>query len=180
MTLDPRCIQWIRDIEALSVRGNADDYLMRCAEIVGGTGQSYSRMIRHVLNTHNEVVEIVRLFWGEDTVPQLHNLSEPELRRAVNGHLPDDSPLWPVDEMVNLHPELYAQVYSELFNRSSESQERFNLFLGAYVGWALTPMVSSYLTNGMLVDMGRERSLHDYSFFKCMEALEMVMPVVKW
>ncbi|KAK8763361.1 hypothetical protein V5799_034030 [Amblyomma americanum] len=180
MTLDPRCIQWIRDIEALSVRGNADDYLRRSAEIVGGTGQSYSTMIRHVLNTHNEVVEIVRRFWGEDTVPQLHNLSEPELRRAVNGHLPDDSQLWPVDEMVNLHPELYAQVDSELLNRSSESQERFKLFLGAYVVWALTPMVSSYLTNSMLVDMGRERSLHDYNFFKCMEALEMLMPMVKW
>ncbi|KAH7954492.1 hypothetical protein HPB49_019159 [Dermacentor silvarum] len=179
MTLDPRFSQWIRDIEALAADGKADDYLRRCAEIVGRTGQSYSLMIQQVMQTHSEVVELVRRFWGSGAVPQYYNLSDPDLRRAVNGYLPDDSQLWPVDEIVNLQPEFFEKFDATHLSQNGY-QERFKLFLGAYVVWVLSPIVSRYLTTSMLVDMKHENSADDYRFFKCLEALETLMPLVKW
>ncbi|KAL1447760.1 hypothetical protein MTO96_028335 [Rhipicephalus appendiculatus] len=179
MTLEPRFDQWIRDIEALAADGKEDDYLRRCAEIVGRTGQSYSLMIQQVLQTHAEIVELVLRFWGKGSVPQYHSLSDPDLRRAVNGYLPDDSQLWPVDEIVNLQPEFFARLDATHL-RKTGYQERFKLFLGAYVVWALSPTVSVYLTNSMLADMNRQRSADDYRFSKCVEALEALMPLVKW
>ncbi|XP_077492124.1 uncharacterized protein LOC144103223 isoform X2 [Amblyomma americanum] len=179
MSLDPRSIQWIRDIEALYARGKVVDYLRRCAEIVGRTGQSYSTMIREVLATHGDIVDLVRAVGGNDDLPQFNNLSDPDLRRAINGHLPDDSQLWPTDDIVNLHPVLFAQLDTAYFNRSGY-QEPFQLFLGAYVVWALSPMVSTYLTNSLLEDMGHEGRREYHRFVKCVEALEWVMPLVKW
>ncbi|XP_077492248.1 neprilysin-11-like [Amblyomma americanum] len=179
MSLDPRSIQWIRDIETLYARGKVVDYLRRCAEIVGRTGQSYSTMIREVLTTHNDIVDMVRAFGASDDLPHFNNLSDPDLRRAINGHLPDDSQLWHTDDIVNLHPVLFAQLDSAYFNRSGY-QEPFQLFLGAYVVWALSPMVSTYLTNSLLEDMGYKRRQEYHRFVKCVEALEWVMPLVKW
>ncbi|XP_075545646.1 neprilysin-11-like isoform X2 [Dermacentor variabilis] len=179
MTLDPRFSQWIRDIEALDADGKANDYLRRCAEIVGRTGQSYSVMIQQVLQTHSELVELVHRFWGLGATPQYYNLTDPDLRRAVNGYLPDDSQLWPVDEIVNLQPEFFARFDATHLSQDGY-QERFKLFLGAYVVWVLSPIVSRYLTTSMLADMGHEDGADDYRFFKCLEALETLLPLVKW
>nr|XP_054931767.1 uncharacterized protein LOC129387073 [Dermacentor andersoni] len=179
MTLDPRFEQWIDDIEALRNEDKAHDYLRRCAEIVGGKGQSYSRMIRHVLLAHDAVVELVRLRWGPDAVPRFYSLSDPDLRRAVNGHLPDDSQLWPVDEIVNMQPDFFAALDATHLSLSGY-QERFKLFLGAYVVWVLSPMVSPYLTSSMLADMHRQVSENSHRFFKCLESMATLLPLVKW
>ncbi|KAL3248177.1 hypothetical protein MRX96_056590 [Rhipicephalus microplus] len=137
----------------------------RCAEIVGRTSQSYSLMIQQVLQTHAEIVELVLRFWGRGSVPQYHNMSDPDLRRAVNGYLPDDSQLWPVDEIVNMQPEFFSRLDATHL-RKTGYQERFKLFLGAYVVWALSPMVSTYLTNSMLADMNRLSTADDYPFLQ--------------
>ncbi|KAH7944716.1 hypothetical protein HPB51_028569 [Rhipicephalus microplus] len=129
MTLELSFSQWIRDIEALAADGKEGHYLRRCAEIVGRTGQLYSLKIQQVLQTHAEIVELVLRFWGTGSVPQYHNMSDPDLRRAVNGYLPDDSQLWPIDEIVNMQPEFFSRLdathlcktgYQERFKLSSE------------------------------------------------------------
>ncbi|KAK8773708.1 hypothetical protein V5799_011760, partial [Amblyomma americanum] len=179
MTLEHRFLEWIRDINALSAKGKESDYFRRCAEIVGKTGQSYSRMIEHVLNTHFDIADLVHVFWGEFNMPSFYNLSDPDLRRAVNGYLPDDSQLWPADEIVNLQPELFDKLNDTHLSKDGW-REHFKLFLGAYVVWALSPMVSRYLTTSLLEDIGREGSEDNHRFFKCLEALEMVLPLVNW
>ncbi|KAH7968968.1 hypothetical protein HPB52_013225 [Rhipicephalus sanguineus] len=179
MTLDPRCSDWFRHIRALADRGRENDYLRRGAEVVGRKGQSYSRMIRYVLDTHFEIVELAQLYWGDDTVPRFNNLSDPDLRRAINGHLPDDSQLWPEDRIINLQPEFFAKLDEKHLKRIA-SQEQFKLFLGAYVVWALSPLISNYMTSSLMADMGLGNSEGDYHFFRCAEALQMLMPLVLW
>ncbi|KAH7934681.1 hypothetical protein HPB51_028952 [Rhipicephalus microplus] len=179
MTLELSFSQWIRDIEALAADGKEGHYIRRCAEIVGRTGQLYSLKIQQVLQTHAEIVELVLRFWGTGSVPQYHNMSDPDLRRAVNGYLPDDSQLWPIDEIVNMQPEFFSRLDATHLCKTGY-QERFKLFLGAYVVWALSPMVSTYLTNSMLADMNRLSTADDYRFSKCIEAMEALMPLVNW
>ncbi|KAK8760964.1 hypothetical protein V5799_027768, partial [Amblyomma americanum] len=179
MTLEPRCIEWIRDIEALLARGKADDYLRRCAEIVGGLGQSYSTMIRDVLDTHFDIADLVRAFWSDTAVPQFHNLNDPDLRRAVNGYLPDESQLWPADEIVNLQPELFARLNATLLSKEG-LRKGFKVFLGAHIVWMLSPMLSRYLTSAMLADMGLGSSEENHRILKCIQALEAMTPMVKW
>ncbi|KAH7953298.1 hypothetical protein HPB49_007003 [Dermacentor silvarum] len=179
MTLDPRCSDWIRHIRALAQKGKADDYFRRGAEVVGREGQSYSRMIKNVLHTHAEILQLTQLYWGYDTRPRYYNLSDPDLRRAINGHLPDDSQLWPQDKIINMQPDFFAKL-DDTHLRKTGYQERFKLFLGAYVVWALSPMISKYMTNSMLADMGLAGNEGDYHFSKCTEALQMLMPLVQW
>ncbi|KAL1426462.1 hypothetical protein MTO96_003461 [Rhipicephalus appendiculatus] len=179
ITLEARFTEWIADMEALAENGKEDDYLRRCAESVGREGQSYSSMIRQVLETHFEVTSLVRLFWEDAAVPRLYNLSDPDLRTAINGHLPDESQLWPEDEIVVLQPEFVAKLDADHLSNGLY-QESFKLFLGAYVVWALSPLVSGRLTTRMLVDMGGRRSVAYHRLSKCMQALEIMMPLVKW
>ncbi|KAH6930204.1 hypothetical protein HPB50_011788 [Hyalomma asiaticum] len=178
VTLEGRFSDWTADMEALAERGKADDYLRRCAETVGREGQSYSSMIRQVLQTHFEVVDLERLLWDDAAVPRFYNLSDPDLRRAVNGHLPDESQLWPEDEIVVLQPEFIVKLDEEQLSHSGY-QESFKLFLGAYVVWALSPLVSRRLGTRLLVDIGGRSSEAAHRLSKCMQALEMLMPLVK-
>ncbi|KAH7954790.1 hypothetical protein HPB49_021856 [Dermacentor silvarum] len=179
MTLDPQCMAWISDIDALRAGEKEYVYLRRCAEVVGRKGQSYSRMISDVLDIHFAIVDLVRSHWSDSVTPAYNNLSDPDLRRAINGHLPDESQLWPQDEVLNLQPNLFAELDAMYLSRG-EFQDRFKLFLGAYVVWALSPMLSQYLTSSMLGDMNREESRRDYRFLKCTEAIEALMPLVGW
>ncbi|KAL3227670.1 hypothetical protein MRX96_024037 [Rhipicephalus microplus] len=179
ITLEARFSEWMADMEALAENGKEDDYLRHCAESIGREGQSYSSMIRQVRQTHLEVTNLVRLFWEDAAVPRLYNLSDPDVRTAINGHLPDESQLWPEDEIVVLQPELIAKLDADHFSHSL-NQESFNLFLGAYVVWALSPLVSRRLTTRMLVDMGGWRSEASHRLSKCMQAMEVMMPLVKW
>ncbi|XP_075547430.1 uncharacterized protein LOC142581869 [Dermacentor variabilis] len=179
MTLEPRIREWISDIDALAERSKEDDYLRRCAEIVGREGQSYSIMIQEVLQTHSEVVDLVRSFWGSHALPRFYNLSDPDLRRAINGHLPDDSQLWPEDEIVVLQPDLISKLDAEHWSPSG-FQESFKLFLGAYVVWALSPLVSRHVSTRVLLDVGGRDGEANQRLSKCIQTLEMVMPLVMW
>ncbi|KAL3227632.1 hypothetical protein MRX96_024055 [Rhipicephalus microplus] len=115
----------------------------------------------------------------EDVLPHFNNLSDPDLRRAINGHLPDDSQLWPKDSVINLQPEFFANLDEKHLKRIA-AQERFKLFLGAYVVWALSPLVSNYMTSSLMTDMGLGNSKDEYQFFKCAQSLQMLMPLVLW
>ncbi|KAK8757053.1 hypothetical protein V5799_000242, partial [Amblyomma americanum] len=178
-TLDQRCIEWIRDFELLIARGRHDNYLRRCAEIVGGTGQSYSTMIAEVTVAHRRIAQQVHLLWDPYEVPAFHKLDDPELRQAINAHLPDDSQRWPEDEIVNMQPKLFDELNATHLS-DARFTEGFKLFLGAYVVWVLSPFVSRYLTESMLDDIGWANTELIHRYDKCLEALELLMPLAKW
>ncbi|XP_054924909.1 uncharacterized protein [Dermacentor andersoni] len=177
MTLEMRCFEWIADFGRLMVRERHDDYLRRCAEIVGGIGQSYSTMIHAVTTMHLDIAEKVRRYWYQSAVPYLQRMDDFELRRAVNGYLPDDSQLWPDDDIVNMQPELFHELNQTQFTENAES---FRLYLGAYAVWRLSPFASHYLTAALLGNMGWAGALKSHRLAKCLEALESIMPLVMW
>ncbi|KAL3214654.1 hypothetical protein MRX96_051449 [Rhipicephalus microplus] len=179
MTLDERCLEWIGDFERLVRRARHRQYLRRCAEIVGGTGQSYSHMIDAVTVAHFDIARTVKVLWSRTTVPVLFSLRDSELRRALNGHLPDDSQLWPEDNIVNLQPALFDKLNATHFS-DHKLVEGFKLFLGAYVVWLLSPFVSRYLTAAMMADMGVPNFAAAYLRYKCMQAVELTLPLAKW
>ncbi|KAH6922295.1 hypothetical protein HPB50_012322 [Hyalomma asiaticum] len=178
-TLDERVTEWIPTFERLIRIGKHRAYLRRCAEIVGGTGQSYSVMIRAVTATHSLIVAQVYHFWDPVAFPQFLDVSDPELRRALNGHLADDSQLWPEDKIINLQPHLFYEFNKTHFSRGNLT-ENFKLFLGAYVVWLLSPYASTYLTTRMLEDMGFASFEQRYRHHKCAQALEDTLPLVQW
>ncbi|KAL1475228.1 hypothetical protein MTO96_020034 [Rhipicephalus appendiculatus] len=112
-------------------------------------------------------------------VPVFFSLRDSELRRALNGHLPDDSQLWPEDDIVNLQPELFDKLNATHFS-DRKLTEGFKLFLGAYVVWLLSPFVSRYLTAAMMADMGVPSFAAAYLRYKCMQAVELTLPLAKW
>ncbi|KAH9372397.1 hypothetical protein HPB48_019969 [Haemaphysalis longicornis] len=179
MSLDSRYPEWIRDMDALSAKGKEGDYLRRCAEVLGGRGQSYSGMIEDVMRAHIGIAEQVNLLGSFFELPGFYSLRDRELRQALNGHLPDESQFWPQDEILNMHPYLFDEL-----NRTHLTQdglrERFYLFLGAYVVWAMSPFTSSYLTSSMLADMGRAATYSHHRILQCNSALLFLMPLVKW
>ncbi|XP_070396750.1 uncharacterized protein [Dermacentor albipictus] len=178
-TFDDRSLEWMVHLEWLIRSGKQSAYLRRCAEIVGGTGQSYSSMIHTVTTTHFDITDQVNFFWNPVAVPAYLDLSDPELRRAINGHLADDSQLWPEDEIVNLQPDLFAELDSTHLGHSNLT-ENFNLYLGAYTVWLLLPYVSNYLTTRMLEDIGLASFERSFRHHKCMQALEVTLPLAKW
>lgn len=179
MTLDTRFSQWMLDIETLTIRSKSKDYLRRCAEIVGGLGQSYSRMIEEVLLTHEILVGQVKLYWGMNEVPRFEDLRDADMRRALNGYLPDESQLWPENHIVNLQPEFYENLNSTHLTGSA-SMERFKLFLGAYAVWALSPVLNRYLLTSLLEDTGTATDEWTHRYHRCNDALETLMPLIKW
>ncbi|KAH7975780.1 hypothetical protein HPB52_005199 [Rhipicephalus sanguineus] len=178
-TLDERAIEWISTFERLIRFGKHRSYLRRCAEIVGGTGQSYSRMIHAVTAAHLLISQQVHLFWNPVGLPEYLDLRDPELRRALNGHLADDSQLWPENEIVSLQPGLFYELNATHFSRANLT-ENFKLFLGAYVVWLFSPYASSYLTTRMLEDAALESRAQRYQHQKCTQALEDILPLVMW
>ncbi|KAL1425828.1 hypothetical protein MTO96_018811 [Rhipicephalus appendiculatus] len=111
--------------------------------------------------------------------PRYLDLHDPDLRRALNGHLADDSQLWPENQIVSLQPGLFYELNATHFSRANLT-ENFKLFLGAYVVWLFSPYASSYLTTRMLEDMGLETSAQQYQHHKCVRAVEDVLPLVMW
>ncbi|KAL3194802.1 hypothetical protein MRX96_045927, partial [Rhipicephalus microplus] len=178
-TLDERAIDWIRTFQRLIHLGKHRAYLRRCAEIVGGTGQSYSMMIHSVTTAHSLMAQQVHLLWNPVGLPAYMDLHDPELRRALNGHLADDSQLWPENVIVSLQPDLFYELNATHFTISNLT-ENFKLFLGAYVVWLFSPYASSYLITRMLEDMGLESSAKQYQHRRCTQALENILPLVMW
>nr|XP_054928565.1 uncharacterized protein LOC129385676 [Dermacentor andersoni] len=179
MTLDPSFKKWVHDMDVLTARGKESEHLRRGAEVIGGEGQSYSFMIHHVLQAHADLSDLANRFFGEHRLPEFHSLTDPDLRRALNGYLPDESQLWPEDEIINLQPKFFHNL-DNMYLSESVLQERLNLFLGAYAVWMLSPFASGYLTSSLLADMGHKNAESIYRCFKCFEALEAVMPLVKF
>ncbi|KAH7976392.1 hypothetical protein HPB52_013052 [Rhipicephalus sanguineus] len=178
-TLDERAIEWISTFEQLVNLRKHGAYLWRCAEMVGGTGQSYSRMIHAVTAAHSLIALQVHLLWNPVGRPEFLELRDPEIRRALNGHLADDSQLWPGDKIVNLQPDLFDELNATHFSQANLT-ENFKLFLGAYVVWLFSPYASSYLTKRMLEDMGLASRHQRYQHHKCTQALRDIMPLVQW
>ncbi|XP_077512682.1 uncharacterized protein LOC144123815 [Amblyomma americanum] len=52
LVLDRKVELWFRHVRALAAKRRVAHFLRRCAERVGGTGQSYDRMLRGLLGTH--------------------------------------------------------------------------------------------------------------------------------
>ncbi|KAL1441585.1 hypothetical protein MTO96_008548 [Rhipicephalus appendiculatus] len=179
MSLDRRYDLWSQDVDRLSARGALSRYLRRGAEVVGGLGGSYSVMIEDVLATHEDLLTFVQHSWNTYTTVRYLNLSDAELRRAINGHLPDDSQLWTDDEVVDLHPGVFESI-DEMYLRVDGQRERFKQFLGAYLVWTLSPFVSSQLDKAMIADMGRVDSAQARRSRECFETISHVMPLVSW
>ncbi|XP_070396751.1 uncharacterized protein [Dermacentor albipictus] len=178
-TFDDRSLEWMVHLEWLIRSGKEGAYLRRCAEIVGGKGQSYASMIHTVATTHFDITHQINFLWNPAAVPAYVDLSDPELRRAVNGHLADDSQLWPEDEIVNLQPDLFAELNATHLSHNNFT-ENFKLYLGAYTVWLLLPYVSNYLTTRMLEDIGLASIEESFRHHKCMQALEVTLPLAKW
>ncbi|XP_075721626.1 uncharacterized protein LOC142764964 [Rhipicephalus microplus] len=179
MTLDPNFMEWARVVRALVARGRESEYLRRGAEIIGGEGQSYSFMIEHVMRAHGGLYDLTTRLCGSRVTPQFYNLTDSDLRRALNGYLPDDSQFWPEDEIVNLQPDFFLNLDSTYLSLSS-NQESFKLFLGAYAVWLLSPIASGYLRSSLLADLGQENDEASYHSVKCFDTLEAIMPLVRF
>ncbi|KAH6926586.1 hypothetical protein HPB50_019827 [Hyalomma asiaticum] len=179
MTLDENFKHWAHQVHALVARGKESEYLRRGAEIIGGEGQSYSFMIQHVLQAHTDIYKLVMRFAGTRVMPQFYNLTDSDIRRALNGYLPDDSQFWPEDEILNLQPSFFTNLDGTYLSLGA-NQERFKLFLGAYAVWLLSPIASDYLTSSLLDDLGQTKAEASYRYFKCFEALESIMPLVRF
>ncbi|XP_075722830.1 uncharacterized protein LOC119168431 [Rhipicephalus microplus] len=179
MTLDPNFMEWARVVRALVARGRESEYLRRGAEIIGGEGQSYSFMIQHVIQVHGGLYDLTTRLCGSRVTPQFYNLTDSDLRRALNGYLPDDSQFWPEDEIVNLQPDFFLNLDSTYLSLSS-NQESFKLFLGAYAVWLLSPIASGYLRSSLLADLGQENDEASYHSVKCFGTLEAIMPLVRF
>ncbi|KAL3195678.1 hypothetical protein MRX96_001803 [Rhipicephalus microplus] len=179
MTLDPNFMEWARVVRALVARGRESEYLRRGAEIIGGEGQSYSFMIQHVMQVHSGLYDLTMRLCGSRVTPQFYNLTDSDLRRALNGYLPDDSQFWPEDEIVNLQPDFFLNLDSTYLSLSS-NQESFKLFLGAYAVWLLSPIASGYLRSSLLADLGQENDEASYHSVKCFDTLEAIMPLVRF
>lgn len=131
MSLDSRFHEWSQDVQLLRRKGNLRNYLRRCAEVVGGKGESYSTMITDVLTTHRQLANIVQLTWTSYKRPLYVRLDDPELRRAINGHLPDDSQLWVTDEVVDLQPGMFDAL-DKGHLRIDGKRDRFKQFLALH------------------------------------------------
>ncbi|XP_077565072.1 endothelin-converting enzyme 2-like isoform X2 [Haemaphysalis longicornis] len=175
MTLDSRFSQWTRDVQDLLAQKRASDYLRRCAEMVGGTGQSYSAMIEDVLEAHDNLSEQVRKWYDQTSAPRFYSLRDPELRRAVNDQLPDDSQLWPGDMIVSMQPRLYEEINATHFSRDA-MRERFKHLLGAYAVWLMAPYTASDLSD-RLTEETPPGVRSDYRNVRCLEVIEHIAPL---
>ncbi|XP_075526365.1 uncharacterized protein LOC142558091 [Dermacentor variabilis] len=136
-------------------------------------------MIEAVTVAHTDIAQLALRLWDPHAVPAFLDLGDSELRRALNGHLADDSQFWPEDKIVNLQPKLFAQLNATHFSHNNFT-ENFKLFLGAYAVWLLSPYASRYLTTCMLEDMGLAAYERSYWHHKCMLTLEETLPLAKW
>ncbi|CAN7996508.1 unnamed protein product, partial [Ixodes hexagonus] len=179
LDLTTRVKYFFRDLDTLQAEGSVHRYFRRCAEIIGGTGQSYSSMIDDIIGVHQSFLQLVALHRDELREPSYMNLADGELRRAINGHLPDNSQLWMVDEIVNLQPELFKH-FDNAFLRTAASRQMLKLYIGAFIVWDLSPLAYRYLTTHMLADMKNSEFEVEYVARRCLDALRQVVPLVAW
>ncbi|CAN7937402.1 unnamed protein product, partial [Ixodes hexagonus] len=170
---------FFNDLDALQTQGSVHRYFRRCAEIIGGTGQSYSSMIDDIIDVHRSFLELVALHRDVLRTPSYMNLVDGELRRAINGHLPDNSQLWRADEIVNLQPKLFEH-FDKVFMQTAPSRQMFKLYIGAFIVWDLSPLAYRYLAIQMLADMQNSAFQEEYVARRCLGALKQILPLVLW
>ncbi|CAN8021187.1 unnamed protein product, partial [Ixodes persulcatus] len=165
--------------EALVAIGTAENFLRLCAEMIGGTGQSYSSMIDDVLAVHQKFTKLTPKFYNVLGIPTYMSMNDEQLRRAVNGQLPDNSQLWRDDKIVNLQLAWFEQFDKE-FLQTPQERERFKLYLGAYIVWDLSPLMSRHLTSQLMEALKNVRFTDDYAVDRCLWAVNLVMPMASW
>ncbi|XP_065301949.1 uncharacterized protein [Dermacentor albipictus] len=181
ITLDKRVLSWMKDVLKLAQRGRLRLYLRRCAEVVGGAGQSYALMISDVAAIHKELATQIRDLWDEHSPPAYQALNDSELRLAINSELPDDSQLWYHDALVNLQPRLYEAFDRDQLMGDDGRRKRLKLWLGAYAVWRVAPFASRFLFFSLLDDIGKRSGAQvPYVVRACVKSVDLVMPLVVW
>ncbi|KAH7974061.1 hypothetical protein HPB49_009107 [Dermacentor silvarum] len=173
IAFDKRVLSWMDDVLKLAKRRTLRLYLRRCAEIVGGAGQSYALMIADVAATHKELAKQIQDLWDEYSPPAYQALNDSDLRLAINSELPDDSQLWSDDAVVNLHPHLYQAFERDQLMADDLSRKRLKLWLGAYAVWSVAPFASRFLYYTLLDDIGTAARVLPATRFMSVNALNM-------
>lgn len=178
LSLDPEVLHWMTHLKKLGQKKNAHRYFRRCAEIMGGTGQSYDHIIRDILTIHAGMRADVENYYGVFN-PEYMNLSDAVLRIAVNRHLPDESQLWPRDRFLVLQEGLFRH-FNERFLKDDSIRAKLKLYIGAYLVWYLSPFTSRYLMEFLMSDIGQAGSTQMYTRTRCIDAVTKQMPLVVW
>ncbi|KAH9380821.1 hypothetical protein HPB48_021352 [Haemaphysalis longicornis] len=176
LMLDGAVEIWMRQMTVLVKRRNLALFLRRCAERVGGTGQSYDSMIRNVLTTHRELELSLRHSFDIVQRPEYINFSDVTLRQAVNRHLPDESQQWPEDSVICLQRLMFRRFRARHLV-DAQMASAFKNYAGAYVVWYLAPYVSPYLTASLMEDLGHPQRLRDFVRARCSALILGVLPM---
>ncbi|XP_064470281.1 endothelin-converting enzyme 1-like [Ornithodoros turicata] len=177
-TLDAKFQQWITHLEVLSKSKNSYRYIRRCAETIGGKGRSYERMISDVFAIHENIKMDLGLHVSVYE-PKYMNLSDADMRIALNRHLPDSSQMWPSDEIVIFQPFMWRK-FDKNYLKNSDAVSTFKLYIGAYLVWYLSPFTSTYLTDSLMDDMNVPYNSQKFVNFRCIEAIMGLMPLALW
>ncbi|KAH6939988.1 hypothetical protein HPB50_023868 [Hyalomma asiaticum] len=176
--LDRTTSTWFRHVRAMAKNKKVANFLRRCAENVGGKGQSYDSMIRRLLRTHLEIERALKYSF-EVNEPEFMNFSDVTLRVAVNRHLPDESQQWPDDEMVCMQRAVFIRFRQEHLADAAKASA-FKSYLGAYLVWYLAPYTSPYLTRSLMADMGVPEQEKDFVRQRCSSLVQSTLTLAFW
>lgn len=176
--LDGTTSIWFRHVRAMAKNKKIANYLRRCAESIGGKGQSYDSMIRRLLRTHLEIERALKYNF-EVNQPEFMNFSDVTLRVAVNRHLPDESQQWPDDEMVCMQRAVFIRFRQQHLADASKAAA-FKSYAGAYLVWYLAPYASPYLTRSLMVDMGVHAQESDFVRRRCSSIVQNALTLAFW
>ncbi|XP_064463797.1 endothelin-converting enzyme 1-like [Ornithodoros turicata] len=176
LTMDYSILQWLKHMNKLKKSNAAETYIRRCAERIGGKGRSYGRMIKDVLAAHERLSDAMKSRFGVYE-PQYMNLEDSELRLAVNRHLPDNSQLWPEDNIICLQRRLFYN-FNRFALHDTEKLARLKLYIGTYLVWYLSPFTSTYLTHHLMKDLNEADNTNTYITQRCFESITDLMPLL--
>ncbi|KAH7963546.1 hypothetical protein HPB52_021622 [Rhipicephalus sanguineus] len=176
--LDRTTSIWFRHVRSMAKNKKIANFLRRCAENVGGKGQSYDSMIRHLLRTHLEIERALKYSF-EVNQPQFMNFSDVTLRVAVNRHLPDESQQWPDDEMVCMQRAVFVRFRQQHLADPAKASA-FKSYAGAYLVWYLAPYSSPYLTRSLMTDMGAQGQETDFVRQRCSSLVQNTLTLAFW
>ncbi|XP_064463827.1 uncharacterized protein LOC135374825 [Ornithodoros turicata] len=176
LTMDYSILQWLEHVKKLKKSNVAETYIRRCAERIGGRGRSYGRMIKDVLAAHDVMSDAMKSHLGVYQ-PRYMNLEDSELRLAVNRHLPDNSQLWPEDNIICLQSMLFYK-FNHYYLHDTETLAKLKLYIGTYLVWYLSPFTSTYLTYHLMKDLNEADGTYTYITQRCFEGIIDLMPLL--
>ncbi|XP_065301433.1 uncharacterized protein [Dermacentor albipictus] len=176
--LDGTTSIWFRHVRAMRTNKTIFNFLRRCAENIGGKGQSYDRMIRHLLRTHTEIERALKYHF-EINQPEFMNFSDVSLRLAVNRHLPDESQQWPNDEMVCMQRAVFIGFRQRHLADASKAAA-FKSYAGAYLVWYLAPYTSPYLTHSLMTELRSHEQEWDFVRRRCSSLVQNSLTLAFW